>query len=66
MLQRILGFFKKDDGGQDLAEYCLIAALIALVALGIFYRVSGGMGDLWGAANTRLNSGNAAVSAAQQ
>jgi len=66
VLRRILRFLRENDLGQDLAEYCLITALIALVALGIFYRVSGGMGDLWGAANTSLNSGNAAVSATSQ
>jgi Flp pilus assembly pilin Flp len=37
-----------------LAEYCLITALIALCACGIFYKVSGGMQNLWTTANTTL------------
>jgi Flp pilus assembly pilin Flp len=49
----------KNDIGQDVAEYCLITALIALVALGIFWRVAGGMNGIWGTANTTLAAGSA-------
>ena len=62
MLRHILRSLRENDLGQDLAEYCLITALVALVALAIFCRVSGGIGNLWGVANTRLGSGNAAAS----
>jgi Flp pilus assembly pilin Flp len=55
--------FLHRDSGQDLAEYCLITALVALVALGIFYRASGGMKDLWGNANSTLITGNSASGA---
>ena len=44
----------REESGQDLAEYCLITALIALLGLFIFYRVSGGITDLWSTANTSL------------
>jgi Flp pilus assembly pilin Flp len=40
---RAIRSFLKQDRGQVLAEYCLIAALIVLIALGIFWRVSGGI-----------------------
>ncbi|PWU10317.1 MAG: hypothetical protein C5B51_04555 [Terriglobia bacterium] len=53
--------FWRDESGQDLAEVCLITALIALIALGIFYRVSGGVQDLWSTANSALVNGNAPV-----
>jgi len=43
VLRSIHNFLKHQDQGQVLAEYCLIAALIALIALGIFWRVSGGI-----------------------
>jgi len=59
MLHRVLTC-SKDEGGQDLSEYCLIMALVALVALGIFLHVSGGMQNLWTVANSSL--GNAATS----
>ncbi len=45
-----------DRRGQDLAEWCLITAFIALVALGIFARVSGGMQNLWTTANATLET----------
>jgi len=51
--------WSRDERGQGLAEYCLITALIALIALGIFWHVSGGLQGGWGTANTALASGNA-------
>lgn len=58
MFHAIVEFFQKRDEGQDLSEYCLITALIALIALGIFIYVSGGIHNLWSGAQTSL--GNAA------
>jgi Flp pilus assembly pilin Flp len=46
--------FLRDEVGQDLAEYCLITAFLALLALGIYYRLSGGIQDLWSTANSTL------------
>lgn len=63
MLRSILGFFRGDDRGQDVAEYCLMTALIALIALGIFYHASGGMQNMWTSANTTLVAGNSASGA---
>jgi Flp pilus assembly pilin Flp len=48
----------RDERGQDLAEYCLITALISLIALGIIWHISGGLEGTWGAANAALISGN--------
>ena len=56
MLRAILKFFRKDEMGQDLAEYCLLTALLAVVALGIVYRVSGGMDGIWGSVNSHVTS----------
>jgi Flp pilus assembly pilin Flp len=62
MLRAIHGFLKHQDQGQDLAEYCLITGLIVLIALGIFWHVSGGIQGMWDTANTTLagnsNSGS--------
>jgi Flp pilus assembly pilin Flp len=55
----MLGIFRGRDQGQDLAEYCLLTALIALIALGIFYHVSGGIQGLWSSTNTTLVAANA-------
>lgn len=56
----IVEFFRKRDEGQDLSEYCLLAALVALIALAVFIHASGGIQNLWTVANTSL--GNAATS----
>jgi Flp pilus assembly pilin Flp len=55
MFQKLLQWFRRDNG-QDLSEYCLLMALVALVALGIFLHVSGGMQNLWTVANGSLDN----------
>ena len=57
MFRAIWKFFRKDDLGQDLAEYCLLTALVALVALGIIFKVSGGIDGIWGSMNTSVSGG---------
>jgi len=49
---------RDSDLGQDLAEYCLITALVCLVVLGILWRVGGGIDGIWGTANSTLATGN--------
>lgn len=61
-LRHFLRALHSEDRGQDLAEYCLLTALVALVALGFIIHASGGMQALWTGANTSLTAGNAAVS----
>ena len=61
-LRHFLRALHSEDRGQDLAEYCLLTALVALVALAFIIHVSGGMQALWTGANTSLTAGNAAVS----
>jgi Flp pilus assembly pilin Flp len=63
MFRTMLGIFRRSDQGQDLAEYCLLTALIALIALGIIYRMSGGMQGMWSSTGTTLVAANAATSA---
>ena len=59
MFRTMLGIFRRRDQGQDLSEYCLLTALIALIALGIFYHVSGGIEGLWSTTDTTLVAANA-------
>jgi len=60
MIRRIVAKFFIDDRGQDIAEYCLMTALVALVALGIFIHVAGGVQAIWSNANSTIavNSNN--------
>jgi Flp pilus assembly pilin Flp len=61
-LRHFLRAWQSEDRGQDLAEYCLLTALVALVALAFIIHASGGMQALWSGANTSLTAGNASVS----
>jgi len=61
-LRAFLKAFNTGDRGQDLAEYCLLTALVALIGVAILVHVSGGMQAIWGGANTSLVAGNQAVS----
>lgn len=53
--------FLAEEQGHGLAEYCLIAAFIALAALALYIHVSGGVQDLWNTANSALVSGNSSI-----
>lgn len=57
MLRAILKAFTKETAAQGLAEYCLIAAMVALMGLGILIHVSGGVQAIWSSANSTLASG---------
>ena len=56
MLRHLMRALHSEDRGQDLAEYCLLTALVALVGMVIFVHLSGGMQALWGDANTSLTA----------
>jgi Flp pilus assembly pilin Flp len=60
MIRAISGFFRREEG-QDLADYCLLTALVALIAAGILFRVSGGLENLWGAGQQGIDSAHSAV-----
>lgn len=53
---RMIRYFLRQNLGQDLAEYCMITAVVAIIALGIFIKVSGGIQAIWGTTNTTLAS----------
>jgi Flp pilus assembly pilin Flp len=61
---RAISRFLRREEGQDLSEYCLLTALVALIALGIFWRVSGGMASLWSNSNTSINAASDAANTA--
>ncbi|MGA3095146.1 MAG: hypothetical protein ABSF25_01725 [Bryobacteraceae bacterium] len=57
MLSRVRTLWRSlcsDETAQGLAEYCLVTALLALVALGIFIHVSGGLQNVWGTAGSAM------------
>jgi Flp pilus assembly pilin Flp len=63
MFPAFLSRFKSEESGQDLAEYCLLTALLTLIAAGIFVQASGGIQAIWNGANLSLTAGGNASSA---
>ena len=54
--------FVKDEQGQDLIEYTLLMAFIALASAAIFVNAGKSISTIWGSASTQLS--NAATAAA--
>jgi len=53
--------FLRDEQGQDLVEYTLLLAFVALASAALFIGAGGAVSRIWSTANTQL--GNAANSA---
>ena len=54
--------FTTDEQGQDLIEYTLLMAFIALASAAIFINAGSSVNKIWGTASTQLS--NAASTAA--
>ena len=63
MLRAMRWVFRGRDRGQDLAEYCLLTALVALIGAGIFLYASGGIQGIWSNAGSTLAAGAATTPA---
>ena len=57
----ILKNFLRDDQGQDLIEYTLLLAFVALASAALFISAGGSINTIWSTANSRLS--DAATSA---
>ena len=51
----------RNEEGQDLIEYTLLLAFVALVAAGLFIQAGNVTAGIWGTANSILTSANNAV-----
>ncbi|MDE3166565.1 MAG: hypothetical protein KGN36_12230 [Acidobacteriota bacterium] len=52
---------RNEESGQDLAEYCLLTALLTLLVAAIFVQASGGVQAIWNDAGTSLHASHAAA-----
>jgi Flp pilus assembly pilin Flp len=52
-MQRIKHFVR-DEEAQDLIEYTLILAFVALTSAGLFMNAGGSIANIWGNANAAL------------
>ena len=52
----------KDEQGQDLIEYTLLLAFVALASAALFISAGGSISGIWSVANSRLSVANACAS----
>jgi len=49
----------KDESGQDLIEYTLLMAFVALASAALFIGAGGSIQGIWSTVNTQLSAANA-------
>jgi len=59
---RFLNQFLKDEQGQDLIEYTLLIAFVALASAALFLGAGGSIAAIWNATNTQLANAATSVS----
>jgi Flp pilus assembly pilin Flp len=59
---KLLQRFLKDEQGQDLIEYTLLMAFIALASAAIFTSAGGSISGIWASTSTQLVAANTAAS----
>ena len=52
----------RDEQGQDLIEYTLLIAFVALASAALFIGAGSSISGIWGATNTQLGTANTAAS----
>jgi len=53
--------FVKEEQGQDLVEYTLLLAFVALASAALFISAGSSIAGIWNQANTRLTAANNAA-----
>lgn len=62
MMKSALSTFWKEEDGQDLVEYSLLLAFIALAAVALLGSVKSSIGGMWSSINSTMTSANTAGS----
>jgi Flp pilus assembly pilin Flp len=62
MINSILKAFWQEEEGQDLVEYSLLLAFIALAAIALLSAAGGSVSSIWTNINTNLTSAATATS----
>ncbi len=55
----VLKAFVKDEQGQDLIEYTLLMAFVALASAALFIGAGGSISGIWSQTNSQLVTANA-------
>jgi Flp pilus assembly pilin Flp len=61
MTMTFLRNFWNDEQGQDLIEYTLLMAFVALASAALFLGAGGSIKGIWSASNSQLVAANAGV-----
>jgi Flp pilus assembly pilin Flp len=61
MLQQFIHFCN-DETGQDLVEYTLLLAFVALASAALFIGAGGQVSGIWTTANSQLSAANTSAS----
>ena len=59
---KYLNSFLTDESGQDLIEYTLLMAFVALASAALFIGAGGSIQGIWSATNSQLSAANASAS----
>jgi Flp pilus assembly pilin Flp len=59
---RVMREFCRDDQGQDLIEYTLLMAFVALASAALFIGAGGSIQGIWSTSNTQLVAANTSAS----
>ena len=59
---KVLHKFLKDEQGQDLIEYTLLMAFIALASAAIFVSAGQSISGIWGTASNQLSNASSSAS----
>lgn len=58
-MKHMLKTFVKEEQGQDLIEYTLLMAFVALASAALFLGAGGSISGIWSSTNTQLAAANA-------
>lgn len=61
-MQTFIQRFWKDESGQDLIEYTLLMAFVALASASLFVSTGSSITGIWGAASNQLSNAAASTS----
>ena len=61
-MKNYLATFLRNEQGQDLIEYTLLLAFVALASAALFIGAGGSVAGIWSTTNTQLTAANTAAS----
>jgi len=61
-MRQLVARFWLDESGQDLIEYTLLMAFVALASAALFIGAGGSIKGIWSVTNTQLEAANTSAS----